>query len=541
MFPPELSIPMLSEHSTPVEYAEALGNAYHAFSKRDERKNGGHYQTPASIARFMAEWSSYSQPRLRVLDPGSGTGILSAAVCEAVSESGTVQSLHIDAYEIDPLLANLTLLVLTLSRDWLIRRGVTLTFDVRREDFVLASTASLAAMSKKKKPVEEGGGHCGEYDLVICNPPYFKMGKRAPLVLMESSVGHGQANIYSVFMAISAELLAEAGKLVFIVPRSFASGPYFRKFREVFFRHVAPIAIHLFESRRDVFKNQAVLQENLVIAARSRTEGETLCEGQVLVSHSNGAHDIADREHFPVRSSVVLDPSSVNKELCIPICAEDLELIRALRSWPNTLRTLGLDVSTGPVVPFRATAFLSQRGNGAATVPLIWMHNVLPMRVEWPLTDTSKPQWIRNTPESRLLLVVDDTYVLIRRFSTKEEKRRLVATPFIRGGLDADVLGLENHLNYVRGVSRNLDEELACGLSALLNSTFLDRYFRLFNGNTQVSATELRAMPLPAKSDIQAIGADVRTMLNSRISPTDLDTLVAQTLDLTLELAPSRS
>ena len=96
MFPPELSIPMLSEHSTPVEYAEALGNAYHAFSKRDERKNGGHYQTPASIARFMAEWSSYSQPRLRVLDPGSGTGILSAAVCEAVSESGTVQSLHID-------------------------------------------------------------------------------------------------------------------------------------------------------------------------------------------------------------------------------------------------------------------------------------------------------------------------------------------------------------------------------------------------------------------------------------------------------------
>ena len=169
------------------------------------------------------------------------------------------------------------------------------------------------------------------------------------------------------------------------------------------------------------------------------------------------------------------------------------------------------------------------------------MHNVLPMRVEWPLTDTSKPQWIRNTPESRLLLVVDDTYVLIRRFSTKEEKRRLVTTPFIRGGLDADVLGLENHLNYVRGVSRNLDEELASGLSALLNSTFLDRYFRLFNGNTQVNATELRAMPLPAESDIRAIGIGVKTMLNTRISPTHLDAIVAQTLDLTLELAPSRS
>ena len=74
---------MPAEGSKPVDYAEALGEAYRSFSKRNHRKSDGHYQTPASIARFMADCSSYSEPYMRVLDPGSGTGILSAAVCEA--------------------------------------------------------------------------------------------------------------------------------------------------------------------------------------------------------------------------------------------------------------------------------------------------------------------------------------------------------------------------------------------------------------------------------------------------------------------------
>jgi adenine-specific DNA-methyltransferase len=127
------------------------------------------------------------------------------------------------------------------------------------------------------------------------------------------------------------------------------------------------------------------------------------------------------------------------------------------------------------------------------------------------------------------LLVPDATYVLLRRFSAKEEKRRLVTAPLIQGDLDEDLIGLENHLNYIRGVSRELDEELAYGLSALLNSTFLDRFFRISNGNTQVSATELRAMPLPAERDIRAIGAEAQGSANDLSL---LDALVARTLNL---------
>ena len=119
-------------------------------------------------------------------------------------------------------------------------------------------------------------GFRAEYDLVISNPPYFKIGKNDPRAVAWAPVVHGQPNIYALFMAISAELLAPFGELVYIVPRSFASGPYFRRFREIFFRRVAPKSVHLFESRKDVFKDQSVLQENIVITARRRTEDKIL-------------------------------------------------------------------------------------------------------------------------------------------------------------------------------------------------------------------------------------------------------------------------
>ena len=473
---------------------------------------------------------------MRVLDPGSGTGILSAAVCEAASRSGTVKTLHVDAYETDRLLAALSRLLLSFSRGWLAQRGVALTFDVRHGDFVLEYAEALAATSKVNGRSGTLDGAETGYNLVISNPPYFKIGKDDPRAVAWASIVHGHPNIYAIFMAISAELLSKSGKLVYIVPRSFASGPYFRRFREVFFQRVAPTAIHLFGSRKDVFKNQTVLQESLVLTAQPRVDGEALGEGQVLVSHSRAADDLAHRQSLLVDVDSVLDMASENRELSIPLCEQDLELVRAMRSWPNTLHSLGLEISTGPVVPFRATQFLTQTPDDNSAVPLLWMQHVRPMRTIWPSQTAEKPQWIEVTSESAKLLVDDSNYVLLRRFSAKEEKRRLVAAPLLRGSLDVDMVGLENHLNYIRGVSRPLDDEMAYGLSALLNSTFLDRYFRISNGNTQVSATELRAMPLPSEQDMRSVGGEAQARFGTGADLADLDALVGDILDLSPEL-----
>ena len=534
--PRGMNVPLPAEGTTPVEYAELLGESYLAFAKQDDRKNVGHYLTPASVANFMAGCAVYSKTVVRILDPGSGTGILSAAVCEAACKGRVVNSLHIDAYETDRLLAGLSHLVLAFSRYWLSQRGVALTFDVKHDDFVLEYSDVLEPPAKNNGHGKRPNEILGKYDLVISNPPYFKIGKADPRAIAGSSVVHGQPNIYSLFMAISADLLSESGRLVYIVPRSFSSGPYFRRFREIFFQRVTPTAIHLFESRRDVFKSQAVLQENLVLTAQRRGNGDDSHEGQVYISQSRGAGDLSERRRLVVGLETVLDLETENKELRIPVCPEEVTLVGAVQAWPNTLSSLGLEISTGPVVPFRANSFLMSDANGPSRVPLLWMQNVRPMRTEWPSAGARKPQWVEVTSQSMKILVEDATYVLLRRFSAKEEKRRLVAAPLIRGSLNASVVGLENHLNYIRGLSRDLDEELAYGLSALLNSTFLDRYFRISNGNTQVSATELRAMPLPAERDIRSIGAEAHAQLDAGLELPGLDGLVAGTLSLSPEL-----
>jgi len=108
--------------------------------------------------------------------------------------------------------------------------------------------------------------------------------------------------------------------------------------------------------------------------------------------------------------------------------------------------------------------------------------------------------------------VANQNVVLLRRFSAKEDSRRLIAAPLLRGQLDAKLIGLENHLNYIYRPTGELTTPQAMGLSALLNSSLLDRYFRISNGNTQVSATEIRAMPLPPLHVIDRMGQIVRQL-----------------------------
>ncbi|MDH7475658.1 MAG: hypothetical protein QHJ74_16890 [Anaerolineae bacterium] len=129
-------------------------------------------------------------------------------------------------------------------------------------------------------------------------------------------------------------------------------------------------------------------------------------------------------------------------------------------------------------------------------MPLLWMQHIQPMRVVWPADVRGKPQYVRCTPEAQPLLVPNKTYVLLRRFSAKEQVRRLTAAPYIQAMLDGAALGLENHLNYIYRPDNVMSIAEAYGLAALLNSRLLDTHFRTFNGNTQVSATELRALPL---------------------------------------------
>jgi adenine-specific DNA-methyltransferase len=488
-----LAIPSPYLDERPTDYADRIGTWYLAWNKA--KKEMGQYFTPISIAKYMAQLITQSKDSLRVLDPGAGVGILSCALCERLAGN-----IDLEAYETDSDLADCLEVCLRYSQEWMQSRGYSLQFKIVRDDFVMTRGWAL------QWPTND------TFDVVISNPPYFKLSKADPRAKAAAAIVHGQPNIYAIFMALGAALLNADGQLVFITPRSYAAGQYFRRFREYFFFKMRPRTIHLFDSRRDVFSD--VLQESVILHAERSNE-----DRDVIISSSASSQDFGAINKRALPLSEILNGDNI---LHIPLSYQHDEIAELVRTWPAHLYDYGMEVSTGPVVPFRATQFVSVSGHVPEThAPLIWMQNVKPMQITWPLQ--RKNQYIAWGGAEKLLLP-NHNYVIVRRFSAKEEQRRLTAAPYL-AEIKTTWLGLENHLNYIHRPNGMLSIEEARGLAALLNSDLMDTYFRISSGNTQVSATELRAMPLPPLEAIREIGQRVT-------SEADIDSLVNNVLGI---------
>jgi len=401
----------------------------------------------------------------------------------------------------------------------LLARGIKLSFKVHVADFVLEHARFLA-------PGLFDQNAANDYDVIISNPPYFKLSKNDSRSVAASAVIHGQPNIYAIFMALSASLLSDHGVMVTITPRSFAAGDYFRRCRQYLFSRVVPEVVHLFHSRKAAFKSAAVLQENVIIRARKTKPRPT---ATVRVSASEGPLDIDSKSARAVGLTSIIDLGSPRVIFHIPAGDSDEAIVRFVRRWTNTLHSLGMEVSTGPVVGFRAHGFLLESPNGTPFAPLLWLQNVKHLSIQWPLGKRGKFQYMVDSSDSNYLLLPNQTYVVLRRFSAKEEERRLVAAPLLGGTLPGYKVGLENHLNYIHRPQGYIPNEQAIGLAALLGTSLLDRYFRISNGNTQVNATELRALPLPTEESLTLLGRAVKTQLGL---PLDIDVLCEELLEV---------
>jgi len=110
-----------------------------------------------------------------------------------------------------------------------------------------------------------------------------------------------------------------------------------------------------------------VLQENIVVLYRHTREPEP----RVKISCSAGERDLDDRFVHQVareRALSLPDPSSV---LHPPASERDLRVMDRFASWKDDLASFGLEVSTGPVVPFRAEQHLrSERLRGVLILAL---------------------------------------------------------------------------------------------------------------------------------------------------------------------------
>jgi adenine-specific DNA-methyltransferase len=484
-----------------LQFSLDLQRRYENSSRADDRRRKGQVFTPPEIARFMASLISVIPSEYHLLDPGAGIGCLTAAVCERLGRLRSPRRLVAHVFENDPCIVPLLRKNMDYCRGVLQEAGHSFECTIHEQDFILATSSGLNGQL-----TFDDSGFDVRFNGVVMNPPYFKVRKDSRYARVMDAIVHGQPNVYAFFMALAARLLREEGELVAITPRSFCNGLYFREFRQWFFRRMALDHIHLFESRTDTFRDSSVLQESVI--TKSHRLGQACSTITVTTSFGRDLGKGVGRSQVPADN--VVDRSCGDCIVRIPGSAEDRRIIALVESIPTRFADIGLRISTGPVVMFRATEHLVRQPRAAGSAPLLLPHNVKPFTTTWPLGKNGKPAAIRMCDESFRLLVPTRNYVLLKRFSAKEERRRLVAGCFLRGEYSISHVGIENHVNYIYHADRELSEDEVYGIASVFNSTLLDRYFRTISGNTQVNATEIRTMKFPDLSTLARIGRRIR-------------------------------
>ncbi len=449
----------------------------------------GQFFTRGTVARYMA--SLFKDKRLghcRLLDAGAGIGSLTSAFLERWASGGfSFKEAGVELYEVDPLLN--PFLRKTLEE---YEKRLDLYTVLRNEDFVIAG-AEAVGNSLYSKP-------CPEFTHAILNPPYGKIRSTSKHRSALRGAGIETVNLYTAFLALTVKMLVPEGQLVAIVPRSFCNGPYYRPFRELILRETAIMHLHLFHSRNKAFRDDAVLQENIIIQLERGVQ-----QGSVTVSTSYD-DSFSDLESKVVPFDSIVSPSDPDQFIHVPTSVGE-GLLLASPKIRHSLEDIGVSVSTGPVVAFRAKEYLRDVP-GRGSVPLLYPGHFRRQRTVWPNLELRKPNAIMRVPKTEKWLYPNGYYCVVRRFSAKEEKRRIVAGVVEPGILkNSEAIGLENHLNVFHESRQALPEKLARGLCVFLNSTEVDEYFRRFSGHTQVNATDLKRIFYPDRNALSQLGS----------------------------------
>jgi len=481
---------------TPLHALDHIRQSVNGSTDRTVRAGIGQFLTPAAIAQFMASLFEGGPRHVRILDPGAGAGVLFAMCVEAlISQKKQPLSIMVDAYETDA--AILPHLQNTMKRCESVceSRGIPFQGVVRGEDFV--SFAVAETRESLFAPLGRRFTH------VILNPPYMKINSRTALSRRLYASDIKVANLYAVFVWLSILLLEPGGQMVAITPRSFCNGPYFNKFRAAFLRTMSLKRIHVFGSRKKAFGDDDVLQENIIYhAVRSLDEPQF-----VTISTSEGL-DFGKARVLSVPYTQVVHPNDRDMFIHLDVNDAAVNPVERIRPFSSSLSKLGLSVSTGRVVDFRTREYLRQDPE-KGTVPLIYPCHFLNGFVQWPVDSGKKFNAILASAKTSDRLVKAGFYVLTKRFTSKEQLRRVSAAVFDPTRVETDLVGFENHLNYFHRRGNGLPAELARGLALYLNSTIVDQYFRLFSGHTQVNATDLRKLPYPTQEQLARLGAHV--------------------------------
>ncbi len=495
-----------------------------ATPKLDARKRAalGQYMTPVAIGRFMASLFSETDGDIRVLDPGAGVGSLTAAFAERLCAAAVrPRSVEFICYEIEPMLSGYLQDTLHQVQARCREAGIADSGRFLKRDFILHHDLD-------QQPDLFSGGVKADrgFTHAILNPPYRKIKSGSEHRTALRKAGVETSNLYTGFMFLVAQRLCDGGEMVAIVPRSFCNGPYFKPFRERFFSMMRLRHIHVFEKRNRAFRDDDVLQENIIVHAIKGGEASevTITTSRGAAFEVDPAQGVCEAEDLTQR--VVPHDGVLRKgdsDRFVHITTDDMEqgIVDRMSYFTARLADIGVEVSTGSVVDFRLKDELCAEPE-SGTAPLLYAAHFQGGTLVWP-KNTRKANAIRLSDESRKWLWANKgSYVVTRRFTSKEERRRIVASVY-GSDLPGELVGFENHLNVFHAGREGVPGDVAEGLALFLNSSLVDRYFRQFNGHTQVNAADLRSLRYPDRAALERLG---REHGNRTLSQQDIDTII---------------
>ncbi|AYQ57043.1 Eco57I restriction-modification methylase domain-containing protein [Bathymodiolus thermophilus thioautotrophic gill symbiont] len=475
------------------------------------RKSLGQFFTGSVVSNYMA--SLLSNPKsetIRILDAGAGTGILTASTALYFLDTGC-KTVHAVLYELDSdALINLEE-TLKIVRDAFKLQQATFTYDIYCEDFVLTRP-------DKDKSIQS-------FDVSVINPPYFKYSaKESPYAKATADLYKGDPNIYASFMAVALACLRDKGQMVTITPRSFANGLYFKGFRAYLLSKLSLELVHIFKHRGKVFNSEesSVLQENIICyfvkggVSNTITVRSSYCDLQIN-SAKEGKHPV----------DLIIDSSNDQKFIRIPESDNEANILNQAESLETTFEKAGYFISTGRVVEHRTRGYITTNTDTENTVPLYRPHNITPLTATWTGEHKKEVSFILKGGYAKHI-IENNTYLLLKRFSPKDEKRRLIAGVHLANKHTCKLIGFGNKTNYIGVTNDKLSATEAYGLAAVFNSSFMDKYFRCISGNTQVNATEIRTMKFPGRDQVKEMGKQVQKL--KTFDTTKIDLIVNQIL-----------